>query len=78
MASQIHLDTVFYSGIPRNAQPFESKSRLILTDNGVGIFLQVASEAEFSDEVPMLTLGADGARSLIEGLTTALGNIGEL
>ncbi|MEJ6561088.1 MAG: hypothetical protein QNL71_08495 [Akkermansiaceae bacterium] len=77
MASETHIDRTFSSGSFQEPPPFNSKARLIVSDNGAGIFLQIGDLAAKPENIEAINLGADGARGLICALKNALDNIGE-
>lgn len=78
MASETHFDKEFYSGSLLSPPPFTQQSRLVLSDNGVGIFLQFGPAGCSDSELTAISLPADAVKDLRHHLENALGNIGEL
>ncbi|MEI6704164.1 MAG: hypothetical protein WCL71_11615 [Deltaproteobacteria bacterium] len=77
MASEKHIDKEFPSGSLVEPPPFNSKTRLVLSDNGVGIFLEFGPEGCSCSALQAITLTPDEVRQLRYGLECALGNLGE-
>jgi hypothetical protein len=78
MASETHLDKEFYSGSFTSPPPFTQQTRLVLSDNGVGIFIQFGPAGCADSELTVITLPPDAVKDLRCRLENALGNIGEL
>ena len=77
MASETHIDEVFPSGSLCHPHPFMAKTRMVLCDNSVGIFLQFGHGGCSDNELQAITLTPQQVRDLRTGLANALGNIGE-
>ena len=78
MATTTHIDIEAPSGSLNEMKEFTSASRLVLSDNGVGIFLQFGPKGCQDKDLTALTLTPDQVRELRFGLESALGDTGEL
>jgi hypothetical protein len=77
MALVTHIDTEYYSGFLNEPPPFKARTRLVLSDDGVGIFLRFGPSECPDSELLAITLTTEDAKQLRMGLAYALGNLGE-
>lgn len=77
MSSERHFDDNLPSGSLQEPPPFSEFSRILLVDNGDGIFLQVGTANCLDSDLKSVAITKENAEKLIDGFKNALGNTGQ-